>query len=199
MLLENVLDFSEYSLIESFVNLFTPSQKTEYVDVVWNMLQNSYASIGGIKGNGFNSKQEMISSIAFWKVAKKNNKITAVALYKDKDGRKRVAVGTDGTSDGKLSLFMMMRDDLMTGRSYTEVSANSLSFAVKHMPNIRKYCVSFEDASKKLGEEIRRPDANDPELIRHPELKDYFYTRNIGGHWHTKLMLGNINAPKVSF
>jgi hypothetical protein len=40
MLLENVLDFGEYSLVEGFVNLFTPSQKTEYVDVVWDMLQS---------------------------------------------------------------------------------------------------------------------------------------------------------------
>lgn len=194
-----LLDFEEYSITEGFANLFTAEEKSNYVDVIWDMLHASYANIGGMKGNGFQSKKDMIDKIIFWKVAKTNGKINAFALYKDKGGRKRVAVGTDGTSDGKYNLFMIVKEDLVSGRSYSEMSSKLLSFAVKNIPNIKKYCITFEDVEKKIGEEIRRPDEDDPELIRHPDLKDYLYTREIGGSWKTKLMLGNINAPEISF
>ena len=93
--------------------------------------------------------------------------------------------------------MLIVKDDLTTGRSYSELSERFLGFAIKNIPNFKKYAVPFDDVKKKVGdEEIRRPDDDDPEVIRHPDLKDY-YMREIGDGWHTKLMVGNVNAPNI--
>ena len=198
MSLSNVLDYSDYLLVEAFVNAFEPSEKEQYADGVWDILKESYSRIGGLKGRGFASKEDMVKNIAFWKIGKTSGKVNAVAMYRDKGGRKRVAVGTDGTDDGKRNLMLIVKDDLTTGRSYSELSERFLGFAIKNIPNFKKYAVPLDDVKKKVGdEEIRRPDDDDPEVIRHPDLKDYFYMREIGGGWHTKLMVGNVNAPNI--
>jgi hypothetical protein len=51
--------------------------------------------------------------------------------------------------------------------------------------------MKHEDVKKHLdGEGIRKPPHDDPEVVRHPDLKDHFYQRKIGDHWHTKVMIG---------
>ena len=54
--------------IPSFSHLQTSveslfQEKEKYVDEVWDMLQTAYSSIGGIKGSGFESKEDMIKKI----------------------------------------------------------------------------------------------------------------------------------------
>lgn len=59
--------------------------------------------------------------------------------------------------------------------------------------HLKPHVISHDDAKGILergGDEVRRPPENDPELIRHPEYKEHFYQRRIGGEWHTKLMIG---------
>ena len=68
------------------------------------MLQKSYAYIGGIKGSGFENPDNMVNKIKMWKIVKKNGKILAGIMYKDKNYRKAVAVFTDGTKEGKKRL-----------------------------------------------------------------------------------------------
>lgn len=181
-------------LIERYVNLFDPEKKKAYADVVWDMIQNAYKKIGGIRGSGFSSKEDMIKNIPFWKVAKKDGKVVAVALYKDKGGRKRIASATDGTEDGKEKLEIMGRDDITRQRSYAEVSSSSLKFILRRWKgpeDITKYMILPKDAEKILGDELKYPVSDDdPEVVAHPELKKYFYQREIGGHYHTKLMIG---------
>lgn len=95
----------EQTLTEKFINLIGEKdieKKREYADRVWDILQRSYAKIGGIKGSGFKSKEDMIKNIPFWKIMKSNGKVIAVKLYKDKNGRKSVAGGTDGSKEAKL-------------------------------------------------------------------------------------------------
>ena len=60
-------------LEERFVNALPKDEdlKAKYADKAWELLQKSYAPIGGIKGKGFESKEDMMSG----KV--KNNPITA--------------------------------------------------------------------------------------------------------------------------
>lgn len=181
-------------LVERYVNLFDPEKKKQYADVVWDMIQNAYKKIGGIRGSGFSSKEDMIKNIPFWKVAKKDGKVVAVALYKDKGGRKRIASATDGTEDGKEKLEIMGRDDITRQRSYAEVSSSSLKFLLRRWKgpeDITKYMILPKDAEKILGDELKYPVSDDdPEVIAHPQLKKYFYQRDIGGHYHTKLMIG---------
>jgi hypothetical protein len=179
-------------LNERFINALDIETKKLYADEVWDILQKSYASIGGIKGSGFDSKEDMIQNIPFWKLVKKDGKIVAVSLYKDKNGRKRVASGTDGTEIGKKAFADISREDLQQERAYAEVSGRSLSFVKKKFSgDLKKYLVKPEDAEKILGDKLIYPvTLPNPELELHPEFKDYFYQRDINGHFHTKLMIG---------
>lgn len=181
-------------LSERFINLFDPEKKKQYADEVWNLIQTSYQKIGGIKGSGFNSKEDMIKNIPFWKLAKKDGKIVAASLYKDKNGRKRVASATDGTDVGKDQLEILGREDLTRERAYAEISSSSLNFMRRRWKGKRPfedYIIPPEKAEKILGDNLVYPVSDDdPEVQRHPDLKKYFYQRNIGGHYHTKLMVG---------
>lgn len=185
-------------LVERFVNLFTKDEKQKYVDQVWDMLQKSYAPLGGIHGSGFESKEDVINKIPFWKVAKTNGRVVAVALYKDKSGRKRVAGATDGTQEGKDKFEQMSKSDIAQERAYAEISSKSLNFILKRWKgsDITKYMVLPKDAEKVLGAELTYPvPDDDPEVLAHPELKKFFYQRDIGGKLHTKLMIGKANVP----
>ena len=85
-------------LSERFINLIGDDERKEdYRDQVWNLLQTSYKPIGGIKGTGFKSPDDMVKNIPFWKMAVKDGKVEAVIMYRDKGGRKSVAMGSTGS------------------------------------------------------------------------------------------------------
>jgi hypothetical protein len=66
MLIEQILQ-------ERFVNLIgDDARKERHKDAAYDMLQQTYASIGGIKGSGFNSPDDMVENIPFWKLAFKD-------------------------------------------------------------------------------------------------------------------------------
>ena len=189
------ISFSEYrELNEGFKN-FLPSdveKKHKHAQEVFDMIQKSYADQGGIKGTGFGSPQEMVEKIPMWKIGTHKGKIVAVALYKDAEGRKRVAMGTDGTPEGKDSAVSALVNDLKQKRAHAEISGKSLSFLRKHV-DISKHLQSYDAAERfhsGRGDTITRPLDSDPEVIRHPDLKPYMYSRPIGGHNHTKVMIG---------
>jgi hypothetical protein len=72
-------------LNEGFLNLLPSDKdkKQEHADVVWNMLQKAYAKVGGIQGSGFESKEDMIAKIPFWKIGRSKGQPNSVVLYKD--------------------------------------------------------------------------------------------------------------------
>lgn len=182
-------------LVERVINLLPQdiNGKKAYADEVWSILQTSYEKVGGIQGSGFGSKEDMIKNIPFWKLIKRNGKIVAVGMYKDKHGRKRVAAGTDGTSEGKEGFAMLGKEDLQQKRAYGEVSGPSLSFALKQVgeENFIKNLIEPREVEKILDEPIIYPVSDDDsEVIRHPGLKSYFYQRDIGGDLKTKVMMG---------
>jgi len=190
-----MLSFRQYILNEKFVNLLHDDpKKQQYADEVKSLLDKSYASVGGIHGSGFRDKDDMIKNIPMWKLKKHQGKVVAAAMYKDKGGRKAVAIATDGTEHGKRGASDIMSDDLRTGRAYGEKSSKSLSFIKKHLgaEELKKHVVPYHEVHHHLDrdDEIRKPPEDDPEIVRHPEYKDHFYQRKIGGEWHTKLMLG---------
>ena len=168
--------------------------KQKYADEVWDILQNSYKKIGGLKGSGFSSKEDMINSIPFWKMIKKDGRIVAVRMYKDKLGRKSVAAGTDGSREGINAFKMMSDEDLKKDRSYTEISGPVLAFVVKNNKNIKEKCIPYNQVERLVGEEIRRPQSTDLEMIKYPELRDFFYQRFIGKQFYTKIMIGKTDV-----
>jgi hypothetical protein len=189
-----MLTFKKY-LQERFVNLVNDDpKKSHYADEVKSLLDKSYSSVGGIHGSGFKDKEDMVKNIPMWKLKKHEGKVVAAAMYKDKGGRKAVAIATDGSEHGKRGASEIMKHDLVSGRAYGEKSSKSLSFIKKHVgaEELKKHVIPYHEVHKHLDkvEEYRKPPEDDQELVRHPEYKDHFYQRKIGGQWHTKLMLG---------
>lgn len=171
-------------LSERYINLFTPEEKKPYVDEVWDMIQNSYSYAGGIKGNGFKSKEDMINNIPFWKLVKRDGKIVAVRLYKDKDGRKAVAAATDKSKIGSEEYKKIGKDDLK--RSWVELSDKGLESIKKSLgDDFYDYVIPVSIVIKKLPDDDIRP------------IDEYYYKRKIGGEWITKIALGNPNAHKI--
>jgi hypothetical protein len=105
-----MISFSDF-LVEHVENLSSSEAKEKYVDEVWQILQDSYKYCGGIHGSGFKSKQDMIDNVPFWKLQKKGGKIVACVMYKDKGGRKMVALGSDGSAEGKKAVKQFIFDD----------------------------------------------------------------------------------------
>ena len=171
------MKFKEYILQETYINAFTDKDKEIYVDQVWALLQESYKSIGGIKGSGFESKEDMKNKIKLWKLNVENGKVKAGILYKDKnDARKSVAVFTDGSVKSKKVLTTMLKDDL--GRSFIEVSHGLLKYMERKLPVFfKKYAIPTTKVPQILGKEITIID-------------EYHYERNINGSVITKVLLG---------
>lgn len=186
-----MISFREF-ISESYKNLFTAADKQKYADEAYAQVIAAYEPLGGIHGSGFESVEDFIENIPFWKLNVKNGKILAASYYKDKGGRKRVAVSSDRTKEGKKVLARMMIDDLVQERSYGEVSGPSLAFLVKVIgyEEVKKYVLPLEKVSKVLKSRIEPAAKDDPEVINHPALKDYFYEREIGGELKTKIAVG---------
>lgn len=207
ILLENLdlyrLTFSEFrGIVEGFQNFLQNdvAKKQQHAKEVHAMLKKSYEPVGGLAGSEFETPESMVHGIPMWKVHKKDGKITSVAMYKDSDGRKRVAVGSNGEESGKKSAGEIVSNDLKRNRAFMEVSKKSLSFLKKNV-DIGQHVRSYDDAlayHAKRGTTISKPASNDPELLRHPEFKDHFYVRDINGHPHTKLMLGHISGVPIT-
>lgn len=165
-------------LIEHYLNLFKEEDKKLYADDIWNMLQNAYRYIGGLKGSGFSSKDEMIKKIHMWKLNRRDGKINAFILYKDSNGRKLVAIGTDGTEQGKEDFKKMFKEELVQNRAYGEISHSVLKLAFKILGDeLFQHLVPSDEVSKILGKEISKTDA-------------FKYKRNIGGDEIEKIMYG---------
>jgi hypothetical protein len=196
--------FAEYiALSERAVNLFQrdTEKREDLADEVWAILQASYKDIGGIKGSGFENKQSMIDNVPFWKLVRRDGKIVAVVMYKDRGGRKLVAVGSDGSDAGKKGILDIIKDDLKQQRSFGEFSDRLLAFIIKNLgvDEIKKNAIKRSRLSQLLEtEEILEPEANDFYVQKYPALKDYFYRREIGGKLHTKISFGTSGKKLVA-
>lgn len=168
------------TLVERYVNAFASDieLREKYADQVWAILQASYKKIGGLKSNGFGSPQEMIDIIPFWKLGVRDGKVHAVMMYKDKNGRKGTAAGTDGSQEGKELLKDILLNDF--GRSYIEVSHDLLRFMKRNFPEeMERYSIAPSQASKISGKDSP-PSADDPDE----------YVRMVAGEPIHKRMVG---------
>jgi len=123
----------EQIITERYVNLLPDDvdKKRKYMQQVWDVLQKSYAPIGGIKGGVFESPEDMLK-IPMWKLGVRDGRVRAVVMYKDKGGRKSVAVGTDGSDEGKWFIDDIYKNELE--RSYGEKSKAALGKMMKTFP-----------------------------------------------------------------
>jgi len=178
--------------------------KRKYVDQVWDILQKSYAPIGGIKGNGFRSPQDMMS-LPMWKLGVRDGQVHAVIMYKDRAGRKSVAVGTDGSEESKWFIDDMYGRELY--RSYGEKSKAALGKVMKMFPFdvIEPYLTSPDRVAEMTPDEQIIP-INDVArkdwpadavmtLNRYPQLIDYGYLRELGNEMVFKVMVGTPGNP----
>ena len=185
---------------EGYLNIFNSVQKEKYAEEAYSQLQNAYRKVGGLKGGGFATPFDMINNIPFWKIRlSPEGKILAAAYYKDKEGRKRVAVSSDGSEQGKRIIADIIVSDLKHGRAYAEQSGSSLRFLIKQIgyDAIKKHVMSVSTVSQIVPDEIRDVPEDDVEVLNHPELTEYFYQRKIGGHWHTKIAIGKPSVAMV--
>ena len=195
-----VKSFNEF-MKESFVNAFVDDIETKkkYTQQVWSILQSSYKKIGGVKGNGFKNPEDMLN-IPFWKMNIVSGKVVAVIMYKDKGGRKSVAMGTDGTPLGASKAGDMLGNELE--RSYGEKSKAALGKMLKTYPEdiIKGFMIKPPEVAKMLKDTEIVPittlaNSDIPKdgletLRRYPFVMEYAYLREIGGSQTFKVMLG---------
>ena len=192
------------SLLETYVNLVGDDEKVlakkeKYVDQVWDLLQHSYADIGGIKGNGFTTKEEMIREIPFWKLGVRDGKVHAAIMYKERNGRKSVAAGSDGSKEADFFITELFAKELQ--RAYGEKSKAALGKTLKITPweVLEPFIKTPEEASELLGKEVISvadypaddlPEDAQDTLGRKPQLYKYGYLRKIQGEMTFKVLLG---------
>lgn len=187
---------------ESFKNFIggRSAEKALYADQVWDILQTSYASIGGIAGSGFQSKDDMIENIPFWKLSIKDGKVHAAALYKDKAGRKTVAIGADGSDYGKAKATDMLKNDIK--RSYGEVSKAPLAVLLKSYPKdvLEQFLRTPQEVVSILRKSDIHPISKLPvdewpadaikTIEKFPWIEKYGYIRKIGPGDFFKVLFG---------
>jgi len=189
-------------IAERFVNALPNDTelKRKWVDDVWDLLQKSYAEIGGIKGNGFQDKEAMIAKIPMWKMAVKDGKLLAVILYKDKGGRKSVAMGAEGTDQAKAIVSNMFQQEVK--RAYGEKSKKALGAMMKSMPwdVIQPFLMTPEQVKRTSGDDVQPvakmktsdlPKDAQFTLDKYPMLKPYGYLRALGDEMIFKVSLGS--------
>lgn len=177
---------NEITLTETIDNLFIDDvdKRKKYAQQVYDLLQQSYKSIGGIKGSGLDSPEAMIQKIPMWKIHRRGDEVTGAMLYKDKNGRKRVASGTNGSRDGKQFIGKAMAHEVTSGRAYAEISGPSLKFHLKILGDaLYDYAVPFEKVKEILP--------ND----EFEQIDEYRYKRKIKGEFIEKLMIGKPGTP----
>lgn len=182
-------------LTERFFNAFTVPDKLKYANEIWDMLQRSYKAIGGIHGTGFESIDDMVKSNYMFKVGLDHGTPVMVGIYKNKDGgRKKVAMGTNGSKRGIEIARDALKNEIKTGRAYGEFSG-SVFGAVKKMyppeilttllvPASEVSAIINKEIVIGAGEDMKTMGENDP-------YAEYYYQREIGGELHTKVAYGD--------
>ena len=192
--METLQNIKERLITEKFQNLFRKDEREQHSEAVWDMLQQSYARIGGLKGSGFESAKAMIEQIPFWKIAFKNGVPKAVILYKDKVGRKSVAMATDGTPAGVKLFKSMLREEM--NRAWGEYSKSVLSVVMKLVPwsELKKYVIdprSIKDAVPFSAADLPKLDSRQKQVLaKYPQLEEWGYFRVIGREVLFKVAFG---------
>ena len=200
-----MLSFKEHTLLsekfKNFIGFQEPviSQKEKYANEVYDMLNAAYSAIGGVRGSGFESPEAMAKKIRFWKLGFKGGVLKSVILFKDKKGRKAVAMATDGTKEGKMMLVSVLKADLP--RAYKELSDGIWAFSRKYIGDevLLKFVIPVSKVGKLLNKEViplkDMPDKVKAKFDRKDPFYNYYYGREIQGHMHVKIGIGTDGLP----
>ena len=165
-------------LVERVINAFDQPIKNKYADQVWDIMQTSYQNLPGGFGTA-SSIEELIDKSGLWKLVVRDGTVTAANIYKDQNGRKSIASGTNGTTQGKKDYFMIKTADVKLNRSWGEVSGP----AERVMNKLGAKPIPNKFAAMLTGKEI---------LEFNPD--GFHYTRLIAGDPHEKIIYGTVNA-----
>lgn len=181
-------------LIERVLNLHTPEEKMPYAQAVWDMLQRSYQNIGGFKSAS--SVEELVNEPGYWKVVRRDGRLTAVNIYKkvpNTETFKVIASATEtiydpekerykATPPGFKDYEMIKSGDVKMNRSWAEVSEKAEKMmqlsGAKPIPNTY--------AELLTGKNI---------LELNPD--GYHYTRLIQGKPKEKVIYGFVKLSKL--
>lgn len=180
-------------LVERVINLHTFDEKLPYADQVWDMLQRSYKKIGGFKSA--DSPRDLANDPGYWKLVRRNGKITALGIYKKSPATKNfktIASATEtelnpetgeykATERGLKDYNKIKIEDIRAKRSWAEVSgpAEKLMIRSGATPIDNKY------AELLTGKKILDLDSD-----------GFHYTRLIQGEPHRKIIVGFVNLSK---
>lgn len=152
---------------------------------IHDMIHKAYShpDLGGYNGHKSGSAEEskaihddITSSVI--KATKRKGKITSVNLYKKQHGRKSIASATDGSEQGKKDFMKTKLEDHEKKRAWGEVSGK--------VAHIHKK-IGTPDIPSSRAKQLLNKD-----VVRHAD--DVHYDRQIGGHMHTKKLVGH---PKI--
>jgi hypothetical protein len=165
--------FSE--LFEHYVNAFDVPAKQKYADQVWDIMTKSYEKLGGFHTAA--NVDELMHKSGLWKLCLRDGKVVAAILYKDQNGRKSIASGTNQTRQGLRDYISMKDEDINLNRSWAEVSGPAEVAMRKSgaapVPNTMAHTLT--------GKEILELDPD-----------GYHYVRLIAGQPHTKMIYGSV-------
>ena len=124
--LQKVYD-NDKLIYESFVNLFSDEDKLIYLDRIVELLNLTYASIGGYLGRSDWKTEELKADILendLIKLWRSGGKIIGGSTYKFKGGRKTTGIFHDNTQSGKDIVNKILHDDfrLKDRNTWAEVS-----------------------------------------------------------------------------
>ena len=183
-----LLSFSDF-LVERVLSIGLnddhEKHREKHRDEIHDMIHKAYQPIGGYGGHESGSEKESKAihddiSASVIKATKRDGKISAVNLYKKQHGRKSIASATDGTEQGKKDFIKTKLEDHEQKRAWGEVSGK-----VAHLHSkIGTPDIPSSRAKELLGKDVK------------PHDDGVQYDRAIGGHMHTKKMVGH---PKKSW
>lgn len=162
-------------ILERFVNLHTKHDIAAFIDPIWDIMQKSYAPIGGFLTAS--SKEDLINKTGMAKLVRKDGKIIAAKIYKDDKGKKSIAAGTDGSREGKAWLIKMFQEDIKFERAWGEFSG-----AAEH--------IMLKQGGVPIPNELVQQILNKPILSLNPD--GFHYTREIMGEPHEKILIGSV-------
>lgn len=164
----------------------------KYGDDMFAIIEYGYKDIGGC--SGIDKKEDIINKADFIKLYRNEGKIVAVALYADKKhpnagtevylndrtknrGRKIVACAASEGNSEYLKKIMIEDFKRSERNVWGEFSSKAATFALRcgALP------IKVDDAEAIMS----------PKKFYDKKEDGYFYTRDIHGMKHTKIMMGN--------
>lgn len=164
-------------LVERYLNLRNDELKAQYAPIALSLVNVAYAPIGGHVNI---QSEDDLYEFPFWKIVKRHGKPIAIALYKDRIGRKLVAIGHDGSRAAKDELKAIFAADIKHKRMWAEVSGGFANYCIK---------LGLPPVPNEFAEELLNKDI----LATRGKFK---YDRILGGLVHTKMIVGFPNGKQ---